>query len=238
MAEVLELKATQKRYAEQYLDAKSSNAADKISFISDNAETIRPTDSANLEIQDQQLKKMEEAINRLEITVKELARQTNKNERAIDDLEQYSRRNCLILHGCCDISKKESAYAEFESYVVNKLNFRLGLSHHIKTFDIDTCHILPSRKKSTSLIIIKFVRRSAQDSIYSLKKNLKSEEENAEKLSITESLTKRRLALVKEARNAFRFRKVWTFYSNVYCFFKNKRQVIDDFGDINTLLDS
>ena len=73
MAEVLELKATQKRYAKQYLDAKSSSAADKISFISDNAKTIRPTDSANLEIQGQQLKKMEEAINRLEANVKEIA---------------------------------------------------------------------------------------------------------------------------------------------------------------------
>ena len=94
MAEVLELKATQKRYAKQYLDAKSSDAAEKISFISDNTETIRPTNSANLEIQGQQLKKMEEAINRLETTVKEIARQTNGNERAIDDLEQYGRRNC------------------------------------------------------------------------------------------------------------------------------------------------
>ena len=77
-----------------------------------------------------------------------------------------------------------------------------------------------------------------RDSIYSSKKNLKSEEENAEKLSITESLTKRRLALVEAARNAFGFRNVWTFYGNVHCFFKNKRQVIDDFGDINRLLDS
>ena len=181
---------------------------------------------------------MEEAISRLETTVKEIARQTSENKRAIDDLEQYSRRNCLILHGCRDIPKKESSYTEFESYVVNKLNLRLGLSHRIKTFDIDTCHILPSRKKDTSPIIIKFVRRSVRDSIYSSKKNLKSEEENAEKLSITESLTKRRLALVEEARNAFGFRNVWTFYGNVYCFFKNKRQVIDDFGDIKRLLDS
>ena len=150
VAKVLKLKATQKRYAKQYLDSKFTSAADKISFISDNAETtIRPTDSANLEIQGQQLKKMEEAISRLETTVKEIARQTSENERAIDDLEQYSRRNCLILHICRDIPKKESSYTEFESYVVNKLNFRLGLSHRIKTFDIDTCHILPSRKKDT-----------------------------------------------------------------------------------------
>ena len=170
--------------------------------------------------------------------MKEIARQTNENDRDINDLEQYSRRNCLILHACRYIPKKKSAYAEFETYVVHKLNLRLGLSYRIKIFDIDTCHILPSRKKDTSPIIIKFVRRSVGNSIYSSKKNLKSEEENAEKLSITESLTKRRLALVEEARNAFGFRNVWTFYGNVNCFFKNKKQSIDDFGDINRLLNS
>ena len=75
-----------------------------------------------------------------------------------------------------------------------------------------------------------------RDSIYSSKKNQKSEGDKAEKLSITESLTKRQLASVEEARNAFGFWNVWTFYGNVYCFFKNKRQVICDFADINRLL--
>ena len=137
---------------------------------------------------------MEETINRVETTVEEIARLANENEKAIDDLELYSRRNCLILHGCRNIRKKESTYAEFKLYVVNKLNSRLGLSYRIKTIDIDTCRILPFSEKDTSPIIIKFVMRSVQDSIYSSKKNLKSEGEKAEKLSITEFLTKRRLA--------------------------------------------
>ena len=138
MAEILELKATQKKDAKQYLDAKFSSAADKISFISDNTKPI--TVSPNLKIQGQQLKKVEETINQLETTLKETARQTNKNDRAIDDLEQHRRRNYLILNGCRDISKKESSYAEFKTYAVTKLNHRLGLSYRIKTFDIDTCH--------------------------------------------------------------------------------------------------
>ena len=49
---------------------------------------------------------MEEAINRLETTVKEIERRTSENEKAIDDLEQYSQRNCLFLHGCRNIPKK------------------------------------------------------------------------------------------------------------------------------------
>ena len=140
--------------------------------------------------------------------MEEIARLANKNGKAIEDLEQYSRRNCLILNECRDIPKKESTYAEFETYAVNKLNSRLGLNYRIKTFHIDTCHILSSRKVGTSTIIIKFVRRSVRDSIYNSKKNLKSEGEKAEKLSIAESLTKRRLTLVEEARNAFGFRNV------------------------------
>ena len=75
-----------------------------------------------------------------------------------------------------------------------------------------------------------------QDSIYSSKKNLKSEGDKAEKLSITKSLTKRWLAVVEEAKNAFGFQNIWTFYGNVYCFFKNNRQVICDFAHINRLL--
>ena len=54
MRPCLELKATQKKYAKQYLNAKSINTADKISFAADTTETI--ADSANLEIQGEQLK--------------------------------------------------------------------------------------------------------------------------------------------------------------------------------------
>ena len=64
---------------------------------------------------------MEETNNRLETTMEEIARLAKENKKAIDNLEQYSRRNCLILHGCRDIPKNESTYAEFETYVVNSL---------------------------------------------------------------------------------------------------------------------
>ena len=64
MGEIPQLKATQKRYAKQHFDTKLTITADKISFVSDNTKTT--ADSANLEILDQQLKKIEKIINRLE----------------------------------------------------------------------------------------------------------------------------------------------------------------------------
>ena len=60
-----------------------------------------------------------------------------KNSRRIDDLEQYSRRNCLILYGCK--TPAQESYSEFESYVIHKLNSKLEISPAITTHDIDTC---------------------------------------------------------------------------------------------------
>ena len=68
------------------------------------------------------------------------------------------------------------------------------------------------------------------------KRKLKSDG-SREKLSITESLTRRRLELATEARKAFGFFNVWTTNGNVYCYYNEKRQVIGDFGDIDAILD-
>ena len=114
-----------------------------------------------------------------------------KNSRCIDNFEQYSQRNYLILHGC-KIPAQES-YSEFESYVIHKLNSKLEISLAITTHDIDTCHVLPSRKKSSNNtpIIIKFVQRSVQNAIYGMKND-------DEKLSITESFNKTSIATAKK----------------------------------------
>ena len=41
----------------------------------------------------------------LKILVVQLADQVYQNQRHLDDLEQYSRRNCLILHGLHQCSR-------------------------------------------------------------------------------------------------------------------------------------
>ena len=226
MEEIQTIKSTQQRYAEQYLQPQTAGSA-SLSFVAGDGNTANDT-------QGQQLKNMEEAINRLEKIVKEVARATRENEMRIDDLEQYGRRNCLILHGCKNIPMQGS-YVDFEKYVTGKLNARLTLDYKIKSHDIDTCHVLPSRKKGVIPIIIKFVRRSVWDLVYNNKRRLKSDG-SLEKLSITESLTKRRPQLVVEARKAFGFFNVWTTNGNVYCIQDNKRLVIEDFGDIDTIV--
>ena len=117
--------------------------------------------------------------------------------------------------------------------MTNKLNSELDLEYQIRSNDIDICHVLPSRKSLPSPIIIKFVRRSVRNLVFYNKKKLKKCQE---KLSITEFLTKRRLLLVMEAKKAFGFNNAGTNNGIAYCFYKEKRQVLKEFGDINKLI--
>ena len=165
-----------------------------------------------------------------------LEKQLYINDCKLDDLEQYGRRNCLILHGCENIPSNQASYPVFENFVINKLNSSLKLDQTLSPTEIDTCHVLPSRKRNTKPIIIKFVRRSVRDAVFHNKKNLKTMKEKSERLSITESLTRRRFALLTEAKKAFGFRNVWTQNGNVVCIYKEKRQVIFDYNDIARIL--
>ena len=215
MKELQVIKSTQKRYAEQFLNDSANGTA--CSCFSG---------------QSQQLQDLENAIARVDTIVEGLAKSLRETQNSLDDLEQYGRRNCLILHGCPD-QPVGGKYPVFESYVTNKLNSELDLEYQIRSNDIDICHVLPSRKGRPPPIIIKFVRRSVRNLVFYNKKKLKKSQE---KLSITESLTKRRLLLVMEAKKAFGFNNVWTNNGIVYYFYKEKRQVLKDFGDINKLI--
>ena len=80
-------------------------------------------------------------------------------------------------------------------------------------------------------MIIKFVRRTVRNEVFNRKSKLKSADSNS-RLAITESLTKRGLMLVEEARREFEFKNVWTMKGLVYCRFQGQRHYIDDFSDI------
>ena len=96
--------------------------------------------------------------------------------------------------------------------------------------------ILSMKKSSNNTpIIIKLVRRSVRNVIYGMKKKLKAKKNDDERLSITESLTRRRLQLLRSAKQIFGLGSAWTLKSNVYCMHRNKRYIIDDFSDIDKL---
>ena len=177
-----------------------------------------------------ELIKLSTIIDSIKVEVGQLAEMVEKQEQYLDDLEQYGRSNCLILHGN-NIDHRISSM-DVEKYVLNILNTRLNLPTSVSDSDIDICHPLPS-KTNKKPIIIKFVRRSIRNMIYLHKKNLKTL--NGPKLSITESLTKKRLKIVEEARKVFGFGNVWSMKDIVYCSFKGKKQAIIKLSDISKI---
>ena len=113
-------------------------------------------------------KELSQLITAIKATIKDLARQIEEKEKRLDDLEQYGRSNCLILHGCVDLPKENAGYVTFENFVLDTLNSRLKFAYPIHNSDIDICHVLPSRKGKNP-IIIKFVRRSIRNQVFNNK---------------------------------------------------------------------
>ena len=100
----------------------------------------------------------------------------------MDVVEHYGRSNCLILHECVNLPKKNAGYVTFENFVLDALNSKLKFAHPIRNSDIDLCHVLPSRKGKNP-IFIKFVR-SVRNQVFNSKSLLKATKETDPKLAI------------------------------------------------------
>ena len=109
----------------------------------------------------------------------------------IDDLEQYSRRNCLVLHGVNE-SKEENT----NEIIIKTFSEEIGVE--IKEDDLDRSHRLgkPKRKDNKPWpIIVKFARYAVRREIFMNKRKLKGK-----RLLITESLTSSRMQALGEAQ--------------------------------------
>ena len=142
-----------------------------------------------------------------------------KLEISIDELEQYGRNNCLILHGLYNFPITHSNYDEFLLKVITTLNLHLTLSLDINCVDI--AHPLPTARNGNTLIIIKFLRRSTRNQVFK-RKGLFSRTG----LAVTESLTKRRLSLLNEAKSLLGDKNVWTYKGTVLTNINSKREKI------------
>ena len=120
--------------------------------------------------QQEKLVELSTLIDSIKDEIGRLAKAMEKPGQDLDDLEQYGRSNCLILHG--NNLNHRISNRETEKYVISTINSRLDLPFTINEKNIDICHPLPS-KSSKKPIIIKFVHRSVQNSGNAAKKNLK-----------------------------------------------------------------
>ena len=145
-----------------------------------------------------------DTIQELTKAVNELKTELKSSTQRCDDLEQYSRRNNIIISGI-----PVSEVTNTETQVVNMLNAYSGelISHN----DIDRCHRLQksNTKKSPGQrppdIIVKFISHKAKAAILSKEpmEKLRSDNngrEDASKLYVREDLTKKRGTILYKAR--------------------------------------
>ena len=154
--------------------------------------------------------------------IKQLTKQTSDMAKRIDELEnvtdrqeQYSRRNCLLVHGITE-TKDENT----DKIVIDLVNDKLGVN--VTENDIDRSHRIGEKKDDSTKsrpIIVKLVRHNTRKKIFDNKKRLKGTG-----VSLTESLTARRMKELKKARDEHGFTNVWTTDGKILVKLPNKNK--------------
>ena len=139
-------------------------------------------------------KKKEKEIVELQEDLTSLKEKFFQVDKTLDRQEQYSRRNCLLVHGL-----EEKNNEDTDQEIINII--KNDLAEEITIHDIDRTHRLGKRKLDNNVprpIIVKFTRHNVRNRIFKTKKKLKGKT-----VSITESLTKTKVVELKKAREMY-----------------------------------
>ena len=163
------------------------------------------------------LKKKEEEIKLLKKENGYLNKILDEIDVEVDRQEQYSRRNCLLVHG-----KVEETVEDTDEKIINTL--QQILDETIKPEDIVRSHRLGKPKFSKNAkprpLIKKFARYNTRNRICRNKKKLKGTG-----ISVTESFTTKRINMVGKAREEHSFSNVWSQDGKIMFFDKNTNKV-------------
>lgn len=118
-------------------------------------------------------------------------------EHKLDELNQYSRRNCLKIK---KIPVRDLQGISVENYVIGVAEF-LGVYLHEN--DIGRAHVLGAPFEGKVNIIVRFVRHNVKDMVYSKRMGLKH---HPARIVIQESLTNHRHNIFK-ALDALRYKE-------------------------------
>ena len=157
--------------------------------------------SAKIDDYEKERKEKDQIIKTMQGRIDTLSGKIDSLTLQLDDQCQYSRRNCLLIHGL-----KESNGENTDNIAIKNLNEHIGTN--LTSADIDRSHRLGKKKEPGSKprpIIVKFLRYNDRRKVFTNKKKLKGT-----RISITESLTVTRMKYLTEARDEHGFANVWT----------------------------
>ena len=162
-------------------------------------------------------------LRRFEKRVSELETANTELRDDSDAQEQYSRRNCLLVHGIPEDQTDTS------DAVLSLCNNQLGLD--LDRSQIDRSHRLGYRSDTPTAdgagsppkprpVIVKLTSYETRRAIFSSKRKLKGS-----RYVVTENLTKRRAELLRKARTIDGITSTWTIDGRIVCLLENGRKV-------------
>lgn len=132
-----------------------------------------------------------------------------KNHYKWDDVEQYSRRDNIIIRGVPETSGKST------NDIVMDLAFKAGVN--VTPQDISTSHRLKQRRASQpSSIVVKFTRRDVRNEIMRKKKNLRNQPDCGS-IFFDEHLTSLRHKILMAVKHDDEVEKAWTIDGKIIC---------------------
>ena len=133
-------------------------------------------------------------------------------EQNVDRQEQYSRRNCLLIHGI-KAEKDENTDNVVIKFIQDDLQEEINIA------DLDRTHRIGKVNNGKSRpIMAKFARYNVRKKVFRNKRKLKGKN-----MSITESLTKIRVSKLNEARDLYNRNNVWTYDGRIMVKNENNR---------------
>ena len=152
----------------------------------------------------------------------------------IEELEQYGRRTSLRFHNVpirdIDKQRTDNIIVDIVKSKMKMINFSVD--------DINRSHIIGNINQGKGQIICRLRNWKIKNSIYQLKTNLKS---NADRIFVTEDLTKHRQSIVKELNIARKTKKIssfWTFDGRIFAKVtqESSKQLIKNVDDVRHLV--
>ena len=221
IAEAVSTLIVEKLSNEDTIEKVASNISRKPDFVNKVSENFAAQKDAikqelyeSLQFDHHELKKkfndLEKVCNDLRNTKKDL-------EWEIDSLEQYGRRNCLLLHGVpesCD-SRREFTDTKVIDIINDKLDLDLDKS------DLDRSHRLgrkinPANQATSTRsakplpIIVKFISHNIKSTVFRQKRKLKGSG-----FGFSETLTKRRMEIYSTVSQHPNIESAWTLDGRV-----------------------
>ena len=130
----------------------------------------------------------------------------------IDRQEQYSRRNCILIHGIAE-NKEENTNIDILDVKIDEID--IDRSHRIGRYD--------KAKKKSRPVIVKFARYNVRGRVFQEKQELKGSGK-----SITKGLTTRMIGQLDDAREKYGFNNVLSYDGKIMYKINNEVKVYYD----------